>query len=216
MSDPPPCPLCHHSAPILLTRINGREYWRCPECRLAYLAPEQQPDADTEWQRYLLHNNSPEDEGYRSFLARLTIHLTPRLPYGAHGLDYGSGPGPTLSVMLVEQGFSMNIYDPYFAPEAADLERAYDFITCTETAEHFHHPAQEFRRLDALLRPGGWLGVMTEMLASDAHFADWWYHRDPTHVCFYRRATMEWIARRFGWSVLFPARNVTLFWKPEQ
>ena len=35
---------------------------------------------------------------------------------------------------------------------------------CSETAEHFREPRVEFARFDALLRPGGVLGVMTGML----------------------------------------------------
>lgn len=130
------------------------------------------------------------------------------------GLDYGCGPGPTLSVMLEERGFAMEIYDPFFAPEAGVLQRCYDFITCTETVEHFHSPADEFNQLNRLLRPGSWLGVMTEMMPEEGAFADWYYVRDPTHVCFYRRQTMDWLARNYGWSAQFPHRNVALFNKP--
>jgi 2-polyprenyl-3-methyl-5-hydroxy-6-metoxy-1,4-benzoquinol methylase len=129
---------------------------------------------------------------------------------GASGLDYGSGPGPALSVMLAERGFSVALYDPFFAPDAEVLERTYDFVTCTETAEHFFHPAEEFSRLRRLLRPGGLLAVMTEVLRDEASFADWWYLRDPTHVSFYRPETFEWLARHHGWSHRFARRNVIL------
>ena len=64
-----------------------------------------------------------------------------------------------------------------------------------------------------MLRSGGWLGVMTEMLEPEVDFARWWYHREPTHVCFYTRETMVWIAERYGWRVEFPRKNVTLFQK---
>jgi SAM-dependent methyltransferase len=163
-----------------------------------------------------LHENSPEDCRYREFLSRLTNHLIPKLLPGAKGLDFGSGPGPTLSVMLEEAGFPMDIYDPYFASDTAPLERTFDFITCTETVEHFHHPAKEFQRFDRLLRCGGWLGIMTEMLESDEDFVDWWYHSEPTHVCFYKQETMAWIAIQYGWKVEYPRKNVTLFYKSEK
>jgi hypothetical protein len=197
-----------------LAQINARTYWRCRVCLLVFLSPEQRPDAEAELQHYLQHENSPEDSRYRAFLSCLTSHLVPHLPSGASGLDYGSGPGPTLLVMLEEQGFFMDIYDPYFAPDPSVLERTYHFVTCTETAEHFYNPDQEFQRLNNMLEESGWLGVMTEMLLSDDHFEGWWYHRDPTHVCFYQRETMEWIAHQFRWTVIFPGKNVTLFQKP--
>ncbi len=167
-----------------------------------------------ELEQYLQHNNDPDDPQYRKFLSRLLTHLTPNLTDGASGLDYGAGPGPTLSIMLEERGFNMNIYDPFFAPDPDVLNQVYDFITCTEAVEHFFNPAYEFARLDSMLKPGGWLGIMTMMLTSDIKFEDWWYHREPTHVSFYQQETMQWIANQFKWDVIFPQRNVILFRKP--
>jgi hypothetical protein len=118
--------------------------------------------------------------------------------------------------MLEELGFRMDIYDPFFAPQIDVLERTYDFITCTETVEHFYQPGAEFQKFDELLRRTGWLGVMTEILENDADFATWWYHREPTHVCFYKRETMVWIATQYTWEVEHPRKNVTLFYKPKK
>jgi len=84
--------------------------------------------------------------------------------------------------MLREAVHSVALYDPFFLPDRQPLSQAYDFITRTETAEHFHHPDQEFDCFGAMLRPGGWLGVMTCFQADDARFANWHYRKDPTHV----------------------------------
>jgi len=46
------------------------------------------------------------DPRYRRFLARLAEPLIAHLPKGARGLDFGCGPGPTLSLMLREAGFA--------------------------------------------------------------------------------------------------------------
>ena len=108
--------------------------------------------------------------------------------------------------MLEERGLSVRDYDPFFRPDRTALERDYDFIGCTEVAEHFHHPAREFALLDRLLRPGGWLALMTGLLAEDEGFASWWYIREISHVAFYRRETMDWIATRFGWRAEYPAQ----------
>jgi hypothetical protein len=209
------CPLCFSEHLHQLAAVDTKTYWRCDVCCLTFLSPEHHLSPEAELAQYQLHENNPEDAHYRKFLSRLTDYLVPKLFPGAEGLDYGAGPGPTLSVMLEEQGFPMSIYDPFFAPNTDVLERMYDFITCTETVEHFYQPAKEFQRLDHLLRRGGWLGSMTEMLESDEGFPGW-YHRDPTHVCFYKRETMAWIAERYAWEVEYPRKNVTLFHKPEQ
>ena len=164
--------------------------------------------------RYETHRNSPADAGYRAFLDRLLAPLAERLTPGARGLDYGSGPGPTASVMMRERGFVMRDYDPFFAPEDAALRDAYDFIVCTEVIEHFRRPAENFKSLDALLVPGGALGVLTGVLEDDAAFPSWWYHQDVTHIAFYRPETLAWIAKRFGWRLERSSRDAALFRKP--
>jgi SAM-dependent methyltransferase len=178
---------------------------------LTFMEPTQRPTPDVERRRYEQHRNDPDDPGYRKFLDQLAAPLAARLRPGARGLDYGSGPGPTLSRMLEERGFRMSIHDPFFAPDPLPLATTWDFITCTEVFEHFFEPARELERLRGMLRPGGLLGVMTELLEDDTRFDGWRYARDPTHVCFYRIETMRWIARRYDWTFEHVARNAVIF-----
>lgn len=206
------CILCGSDAVRPAARAHGRDYFACGECGLAFLAPEQRLSREEERARYEQHENDPADARYRTFLARLGTPLMARLPAGAAGLDYGSGPGPALSVMMEEAGYPTAIYDPFFAPDEAPLSRTYDFVTCTETFEHFYSPADELERLDGLLRPGGWLGLMTE-LRDGQDLEKWWYLRDPTHVCFYAAETLEWIARSRGWTLERPRASVALYRK---
>jgi hypothetical protein len=137
-----------------------------------------------------------------------------RLPAGSSGLDYGCGPGPALAAMLREAGHEVAFFDPFFRPDRAVLERQYDFVTCTETAEHFHRPADEFDRLMTLVRPGGWLAVMTCFQTNDAPFATWHYRKDPTHVVFYREETLRILAARRGWTCGVPVKDVALMRRP--
>ena len=178
------------------------------------MPPQYHPTLDESRDRYLQHNNDPSDPRYRGFLSRLFDELKPLLPDGAKGLDFGAGPGPALAQMMAEAGFEAQVYDPIFFPDADALNETYDFITCTETAEHFQDPGRQFRVLEGLLRAPGWLGVMTSMLDDPSRFPGWYYHRDPTHLCFYSEHTMRWIAERHGWQALFPRKNVVLFRKP--
>jgi SAM-dependent methyltransferase len=208
------CPLCRSTRTADLAGAHARRYLRCETCRLAFVPPAQRPGAAAELAHYGTHRNDPGDPGYRAFLERLAGPLAERLAPGASGLDYGSGPGPALPAMLRERGFQVELYDPFFAPDPAPLRRTYDFVACCETAEHFFDPAAELERLDALLQPGGWLGIMTQMWDESRDFGGWRYARDPTHVCFYHADTMRWIARRFAWELLLPGRDVALFRKP--
>lgn len=191
--------------------VDRRRYNRCRQCDLTFLDPSQRPSAVAERAEYDLHQNQPHDPRYRRHLAKLTEPLLRNVPPGAEGLDFGSGPGPTIAVMLGEQGFRVWNYDPFFAPDRAVLERRYDFITCTETAEHFHEPAREFSLFQNLLRPGGQLGIMTTMLTEGIDFQSWWYRREISHVSFYSPKTFDWIGRRHGWSTTIHPPDVVIF-----
>ena len=212
------CPLCGNgeTSPFFTSQdsTGGREFNRCQNCDLVFVPETFHLDEQAQKERYLQHNNDPDDDEYRRFLSRLLDPLRPHLIPGSRGLDYGAGPGPALATMMREEGFDIRLYDLYFHPDERALKLIYDFITCTETAEHLSRPAEEFQRLHRLLRPSGWLGVMTGMLDSWDDFPDWYYHRDPTHVCFYSKSTMEWIGKQWSLDVLFPAQNVVLLRKP--
>lgn len=207
------CPVCEASAARLFLRVDTRDYWRCRACQSTFLDPAQLPDPDAERAQYQLHHNKPGDEGYRRFLGRLATPLLERLPPVRHSLDYGCGPGPALAAMLREAGHLVALYDPFFFDDLTVLTESYDFITCTEVAEHFHRPAEEFRRLNSLLRPGGLLAVMTSFQTDDARFVNWHYRRDPTHVVFYREATFHHLAGQYGWTCEIPGQHVVLLRK---
>ncbi len=208
------CPVCGDVRCRLFQVLDTKAYWRCGQCLATYMDPTARLVPAEERALYELHENSGEDAGYRQFLARLTDALLPCLETGAVGLDYGCGPGPTLVQMLSEQGFQMAAYDPFFAPDTEVLQHQYDFITCTEVAEHWYHPRVELRKLDQLLRPGGWLGIMTTFQTEDSRFAGWHYRRDPTHVVFYRADTWHFVARQMGWHCDIPRANIVLLRKP--
>ena len=115
--------------------------------------------------------------------------------------------------MLSKEGFSVSLYDPYFYPDKAVLSKQYDFITCTETAEHFYDPFKEFNTFNDLLKPGGWLGIMTSFLTTDDKFENWYYRRDPTHVTFYCEKTFQVMASQRDWTCEIKSRNVVLMQK---
>ncbi len=162
---------------------------------------------------YDKHQNSPDDTGYRRFLNGLFDPVHQRVTTSAKGLDFGSGPGPTLSVMFEEVGHRMNIYDPFYAPDTSVLGYPYDFVTASEVVEHFHNPARELELLWSLVKPGGWLGIMTGMALDRQAFAGWRYKDDRSHVVFFSKETMEWLGRQWQTEVSFINRNVALFQK---
>lgn len=211
---PPACPVCRAAPVGAFGVFDGKGYWRCERCGARGMNPAHYPDPATERAQYDWHRNAVDDPGYRRFLDRLAAPLRARLAPGSQGLDYGCGPGPALAAMLREAGHGMAVYDPFYAPDPAPLAATYDFVTCTEVAEHFHAPAVEFDRLGRLLRPGGLLAVMTCFQTGDARFAGWHYRKDPTHVVFYRAETFAVIAAMRGWGCEIVAKDVAFLTVP--
>ena len=208
------CPVCREGALRPFLEVEAKLYHRCDACEATVLDPAHRLDPAAERAHYGHHENDPADPRYRRFLARLADPLIARLPAAATILDYGCGPGPALARMLEEAGHRVSLYDPFFAADPAPLEARYDAVTCTEVAEHFHDPAAEFDRLGGLLRPGGLLALMTCFQTEDARFAKWHYRRDPTHVVFYKEATLRRIAESRGWAIAIPVKDVALLQLP--
>lgn len=210
----PPCPVCATGPTAPLLVVDARRYHACPRCEARFLDPADHPTLTEERAQYSLHRNETDDPRYRAFLGRLATPLIERLPPGAEGLDFGCGPGPALVAMLAEAGHPTVLYDPAFFPDKAALSRTYDFVVCTETMEHFHRPAEMIALLFSLVRPGGWLGIMTCFQTDDVRFAGWWYRKDPTHVVFYREATLRHLAAEHGWTCEIPRKDVALMRRP--
>ena len=207
------CPLCKTPEAEHTLRDKARDYFLCRTCGLIFVPPEQFLSPEEEKSRYDLHQNSPDDPEYRRFLSRLFIPMQKHLVPQGQGLDFGSGPGPTLSVMFEEAGHSITLYDPFYAKAPSVLENQYDFVTATEVVEHLRSPREELDKLWACVKPGGLLGVMTSMIPDKKPFENWHYIRDLTHVGFFSRRTFEWLADQWGAEVIFADGDVTIFRK---
>jgi hypothetical protein len=113
------CPLCDSDRVALFHQDKQRKYFHCAEqCRLIFVDPAVILSPEAEKKRYEQHVNSPTDAGYRSFLQKLAHPLNAMLLPRSIGLDFGCGPGPTLSLILEELGdHQVALYDPYFYPD---------------------------------------------------------------------------------------------------
>ncbi|TDJ62527.1 MAG: class I SAM-dependent methyltransferase [Proteobacteria bacterium] len=209
------CPLCQTRDGEAYFEDSHRRYLKCRTCDLVFVPPVYYLSSDAEKQRYDLHQNSSSDPEYRRFLSRIFMPMQARLNPSSRGLDFGSGPGPTLSKMFEEAGHSMAIYDPYYAKDESVWEERYDFITASEVAEHLHQPRREFDRLWACLKPGGTLGVMTMLAPAREAFAAWHYKNDMTHVSFFSRSAFEWLGSQWGSKARFFEKDVVLLRKSE-
>jgi hypothetical protein len=111
----------------------------------------------------------------------------------------------------IKIGFTCDNYDLHFANDPAVLEKQYDFLTCSETMEHFCRLREEFERFLTLVKPGGWIGIMTQLRDEAPPFEKWFYKDDATHVCFFSRETFQWLEARYSLRLEFQPNGVALF-----
>lgn len=207
------CTLCNSTNIKQIYSNENYSYLHCQTCDLVFVNPDERLSPSEEKQRYDLHENDPADNRYRNFLNQLFLPLNKRLLPKSYGLDYGSGPGPALSIMFEEAGHSMDIFDPFYANNHSVFSKAFDFITSTETVEHFYNPGEEFEKLWSLLKPGGYLGIMTLLRPKDLPLSEWHYIRDDTHVSLYTKQTFVWIAEQFNANIWFHGDRVIILQK---
>ncbi len=204
------CPLCDGGDIDSFYEDRNRIYLRCDYCRLVFVPEYFWLSAEDEKATYDLHENDPQDRGYRQFLSRLSTPLLERLDSNRKGLDFGCGPGPALSALLEAKGHQVDLYDPYYHNDPRVFQKVYDFICATEVVEHLHDPKREFAALFKMLKRGGWLGIMTKLVKNEHAFRQWHYIRDMTHICFYSRRTFEYLSHRFDTDLDVVARDVIL------
>jgi SAM-dependent methyltransferase len=185
------------------------------QCELVFVQPSDRLDAESEKAFYDLHENDPNDERYRGFLSRVCDPMLAKLPVNSAGLDFGCGPGPTLSLMLEEAGHNVALYDVFYHPDTVVLQTNYDFLTATEVIEHLHNPSQVWQQWLNLIKPGGWIGLMTKMVKSREAFVSWHYKNDLTHVIFFSRRTFQFLAEQDKLEIEFIGNDVILLRKPQ-
>ena len=192
------CLLCHSESNSIEI-----ETYQCSSCLLVFKNPNIHLTDQEDFSRYSFHQNDKNSKGYKEFLMKLLTPLEKCLPRHFTALDFGCGPGPVLSSMLKDLGGEVEIYDPHFFPDRKSLSKKYDVVTCTEVVEHFKNPIENWKQLTSLVKNGGYLAVMTQFFTEQTNYIQWWYKNDPTHVVFYSKKTLDFLASHFGFEIIF-------------
>ena len=193
------CPLCrsHDTAP-LLTQSDLTLYHRCSACGYIFRDRAYRLSETEERKRYLLHNNSPSNQGYIKWINKfLDFILLEPLPVGCRVLDFGSGPEPVMARIMRESGYQVFTEDPYFSPgKPAGL---FHLITSLEVFEHLSNPLDTLFELASRLSEDGRLCISTEFLPDDSEaFDTWTYRSDVTHIGFFTERGLTEAAEKAG------------------
>lgn len=198
------CPICevYRDLKLHYRDPKGTLFYFCDGCDFVLRSPEFHLTKEENERRYKLHQNNVFDLGYQNFLKPVVEAVFEFQRPEDVGLDYGCGPGSVIEYLLKQKRFQIQTYDPLFEPVEERLRVRYDYVTCTEVAEHFEYPLQELSKIKNLLKPQGRLYIKTSLTDSVQDFPGWHYHRDPSHVSFFSRRTFEIIKSKLNFSIL--------------
>ncbi len=200
-----PCPICHARFLPLNPPADERAYRSCPNCQWIVLDKAWVPSLEKQKERYLQHENSPENPGYiEMFEEFIRVCVDPFVAGGKRILDYGCGPEPVLADLLTKRGYAVDTYDLFFKPDENYKTQKYNLIILTEVLEHLENPITVLRVLSERLEPQGVISIMTLFHPNDSEkFSKWWYRRDITHISFYTLMTLREIAQVLGMDLIF-------------
>jgi SAM-dependent methyltransferase len=191
----------------------GRVFHFCTECFFISLDPRFYLTFEEERRRYELHNNDSGNDGYRNWLETfIGDAVRPNINLKSRILDFGSGPNPCLQEILINEGYSVDIYDKHF--HDIPIIGLYDMITSTEVFEHVHAPQTVVKTLQSHLKPGGYLAIKTSMRPeSDEDFLKWWYKEDKTHISFFSMETINFLASMTGLTVNYSDNHSVIIFR---
>jgi SAM-dependent methyltransferase len=194
------CSICKQNTTNITVLNNGKIFYHCSNCNFSGLDSAFFLNPSEEKSRYDNHENNIENQGYVDMFERFIDFTISELSVRTI-LDYGSGPGPVLAELLSKKGYKVSTYDPFYAPKKFENE-SFDLITSTEVFEHFNNPLEEIKKLISLVKPNGYISVMTRFCPELDKFKSWFYKDDDTHVSFYSPKTFEYIAKLFNLKII--------------
>ncbi|MFP4456989.1 MAG: class I SAM-dependent methyltransferase [Clostridia bacterium] len=200
------CKICGSEVEEFFSEKHSVTYLHCNNCEFIFKAEEDLLDESGELERYLLHENSIEDERYLEFFRKFLDQAVFKQDLiGNKVLDFGSGPEPVLAYLLEkEYDMEVDVYDLFFAPKKVYKGKEYDLITSTEVVEHLKNPLEYFLLFKKHIKEGGHLAIMTLFHDNDKEkFLKWHYLGDMSHISFYTPKTLEVIAEKIGMTLVY-------------
>jgi len=168
-----------------------------------FKSAEYHQDLESQKERYNLHQNSEDNEGYQAYFRRFLDFVLPAVGKPESALDFGCGATSLLAKMIEKQGIRTEYYDPIYHPDTLDKHQTYDLIVSTEVFEHLHRPKVVFEDLLSRVKKGGYIAIQTQFHPNEQEqFKKWYYHQDPTHIVFFTPRTFQVLCDVLGCSYI--------------
>ncbi|MEA2029257.1 MAG: class I SAM-dependent methyltransferase [Campylobacterota bacterium] len=206
------CLICDTLCDSFEDAKRGVLYFECSSCHFIMKSKEHFSSFDTQKERYDLHNNSEENEGYQEYFQRFIDFALSDIPKPRSVLDFGCGASSLLAQMISKEGIACDFYDPIYHPNESYKNKTYDLITSVEVFEHLHDPKATLEMLIQSLNPKGYIALQSAFHPHDRErFLSWYYRLDPTHIVFFSPKSFEALAKSLNLSIVASnAKNMVL------
>jgi SAM-dependent methyltransferase len=193
------CHICNRQTEFFIHEKTNITYYHCKSCEYIFKSPECYQDFTVQKERYNLHENDENDEGYKAYFQRFLDYILPLAGKPNSALDFGCGKSSLLASLLDKEGIECDYYDPIYHPNTLSDDKKYELIVSTEVFEHLHQPREVFESLLGRLEEGGYLALQTQFHPNDTEaFKKWYYHQDPTHIVFFTAQTFRVLCEIYG------------------
>ncbi len=193
------CHICNKSIDSFVHEKTNITYYHCIDCEYIFKSPECHQDFSRQKERYNLHENDENDEGYKAYFQRFLDFTLPLIGQPETALDFGCGRSSLLASLLEKEGMDCDYYDPIYHPNTMNDSKKYELIVSTEVFEHLHQPREVFLSLLERLEEDGYLALQTQFHPNDVEaFKKWYYHQDPTHIVFFTAQTFRVLCEIYG------------------
>jgi len=193
------CHICDKPTQIFVDEKTNIIYHHCDDCEYIFKSPEHHQNFTAQKERYNLHENDENDEGYKAYFQRFLDFILPLVGRPNTALDFGCGRSSLLASLLKKEGVNCDYYDPIYHPDTLNDSKKYELIVSTEVFEHLHQPRVVFESLLERLEEGGYLALQTQFHPNDVEaFKRWYYHQDPTHIVFFTAQTFRVLCEVYG------------------
>ena len=204
------------------------ELYQCETCLVIFAADyEKSRSLLYESEAYAAWGKSnPEDlkeiaeSKKEAFRAQLKPLLAQIKPAGKKALDVGTGFGYLLQV-ADEEGFRVWGLDPssgqaHFSSKKfpsrifqGDLREAkyesnfFDVVFLTDVLEHLPDPERTLKEIQRILKPGGWLFIISPDSDSWSRrlFGEKWFQYKHEHLFYFNRRSLDYLLSKTGFSL---------------
>jgi SAM-dependent methyltransferase len=183
-------------------------YYLCSECGFCFSTLLDTADHTKIYDESYWTDQDPDWYGRVSETLRLVLlanQLVQRPPDRLEILDFGCGMGTFVETCRKNfqlAAWGTDIVKPkfgadYFLPK---VDRKFDIVVACEVMEHIPTPAETFRAIRGMLKPGGAFAFQTAEY-DRVTGRDWWYvGPDNGHISLYSRGALDSLFKQLGGS----------------